>query len=272
MKRVFISADMEGVAGVVHGEHTRRDGREHEAARRLMTEEVNAAVEGALAGGADQVVVNDSHGTMRNLLPEAMHKDSLLITGSPKTYSMLEGIQDQGGYHCAMFVGYHAAMGCYGVLSHTYAGSLVREVRINGRMLGETGINSLVAAHFKAPVALVTGDKNVCDEAAALMPGIVTAAVKETRGRYAACCLHPQAARDLIRKQARKAMETEHRPLQMETPLRLELSFLNSGQAEAASLLPGVERIDPVTVGWIAPDAENLFRILRVLINLAAGL
>jgi D-amino peptidase len=269
MKRVFISADLEGIAGVVHSEHTSRDGREHEAARKLMTGEVNAAVEGALAGGAGQVVVNDSHGTKRNLIPEELHKEALLITGTPKLYSMMEGIQDKEGYHSAMFVGYHAAMGRHGVLSHTYVGSVVREVRINGRMMGETGINALVAGHFRVPVTLVTGDRQVCDEAAALLPGVVTAAVKDARGRYAACGMHPQVARDLIRERARQAMAVELQPLQPVMPLKLELSFLNSGQAEAASLLPGVEYIDPVTLGWTAPDADTMFRMLRVLINLA---
>src|SRR5690606_7047965 len=100
----------------------------------------NAAIEGALAGGAGEVVVNDSHGTMRNLLPDLLHPKAQLITGSPKPLSMMEGIDD-GAYCCAMFVGYHARMGQPGVLSHTYHGAVVREVRLNGRAMGETGIN-----------------------------------------------------------------------------------------------------------------------------------
>ena len=115
--RVFISADLEGISGVVHAEHTRRDGREHDLARRLMTAEVNAAIEGALAGGAGEVVVNDSHGTMRNLLPDLLHPKAQLITGSPKPLSMMEGIDD-GAYCCAMFVGYHARMGQPGPQPH----------------------------------------------------------------------------------------------------------------------------------------------------------
>lgn len=272
MKRVYISADLEGVAGIVHGEHTRRDGREHEAARKLMTGEVSAAVEGALAGGAGQVIVNDSHGSKRNIIPEELHKEALLITGDPKLYSMMDGIQDREGYHSVMFVGYHAAMGQHGVLSHTYISSVVREVRVNGRIMGETGINALVAGHFGVPVTLVTGDRQVCDEAASLLPGVVTAAVKDARGRYAACGMHPQAARNLIREQARRAMEVDLQPLRLDPPLRMELSFLNSGQAEAASLLPGVDYIDPVTLGWTPPDADTMFRIMLVLIKLGMGL
>ena len=268
MKRVFISVDLEGISGVVHGEHTNRDGREHEMARKLMTAETNAAVEGALAGGADQVVVNDAHGENRNIIPEKLHKEALLITGDSKLYSMMEGIQDKESYHCAMFVGYHAAMGQHGVLSHTYVGSVVKEVRINGQMMGETGINALVAGHYLVPVTLVTGDQQVCDEAAALLPGVVTAAVKNARGRYAASSVHPQVARDLIRENACRAMKVELQPLQPTIPLKLELTFLDSGQAEAAALLPGVEYIDPVTLGWAAPDVDAMYRVLLVLINL----
>ncbi len=272
MKRVYISADLEGVAGVVHAEHTHRDGREHDAARKLMTAEVNAAVEGALAGGATEVVVNDAHGGSMNILPEELHSKALLITGAPKPLSMMEGIQQGDHYHCAMFVGYHSAMGRRGVLSHTYSGSVVREVRVNGRMMGESGINALVAGHFRVPVTLVTGDHRACQEAEKLLPGILTAPVKEAIGRYAASGMHPERARGLIKEKAKQAMGVSLQPFKLEKPLRLELSFLNSGQAEAAALLPGVEWIDSVTLGWTAPDAETIFRILRVLINLGRGL
>ncbi len=272
MKRVYISADLEGVAGVVHAEHTHRDGREHDAARKLMTAEVNAAVEGALAGGATEVVVNDAHGGSMNILPEELHSKALLITGAPKPLSMMEGIQQVDHYNCAMFVGYHSAMGRRGVLSHTYSGSVVREVRVNGRMMGESGINALVAGHFRVPVTLVTGDHRACQEAEKLLPGILTAPVKEAIGRYAARGMHPEKARELIKEKAKQAMGVSLQPFKLEKPLRLELSFLNSGQAEAAALLPGVEWIDSVTLGWTAPDAETIFRILRVLINLGRGL
>ena len=267
--RVFISADLEGISGVVHAEHTCRDGREHDLARRLMTAEVNAAIEGALAGGAGEVVVNDSHGTMRNLLPDLLHPKAQLITGSPKPLSMMEGIDD-GAYCCAMFVGYHARMGQPGVLSHTYHGAVVREVRLNGRAMGETGINAALAGYFGVPVTLVTGDDRVCREAADLIPGIVTAPVKHARTRFSARCLHPQAACALIRARAEEAVRAKVEPLVLAQPVTLELSFLHSGQAEAVAGLPGVEMLDPVTVSFTG-DMLQTFRVLRALLTLAAS-
>lgn len=273
MKRVFISADLEGISGVVHGEHTMRDGREHNLARELMTGEVNAAIQGALAAGATEIVVNDSHGSMRNLYPDKLHSAALLLTGSPKALSMMEGIQD-GDFHCAMFVGYHAAMGHSGVLSHTYWGTVVRQVKLNGIELGEVGVNAAVAGYFDVPVALVTGDDRVCAEASALLPGVFTAQVKQARSRYSALGLHPDKARELIARQAKAALEAADnlRPYQLTAPVTMELSFLHSGQAEAASGLPGVEAIDPTTLVFQGTDTMQAFRMLRALITLGGAL
>ncbi|MTI95714.1 MAG: peptidase M55 [Firmicutes bacterium] len=268
MTRVYISADLEGVSGVVHGSQL-NEGTEYEAARRLMTEEVNAAIAGALDAGASEIVVNDSHGSMRNLLPDRLNPAALLITGTPKPLSMVEGVQD-GEYRCAMFVGYHAGMGCLGVLSHTYSGSRVRNVKVNGINMGETGINAAVAGAFNIPVALITGDDRVCAEASELLPGIITADVKQARGRYVARGLHPEKARELIRKQAKLAVERagEMEPLRLSEPVALELEFLNSGQAEGGALLPGVRMLNPTTLEFRGDSLLQAFAMLRALINL----
>lgn len=267
MARIFISADLEGISGVVHGEHTRRDGREHDLARRLMTAEVNAAIEGALEAGAKEIIVNDSHGTMRNLLPDLLHKQAQLITGSPKLLSMMEGIQE-GKYKCAMFVGYHARANQHGVLSHTYSGSVVRDIRINGQSLGETGINAALAGSFGVPVTLVTGDDRVCAEAGQIIPGVITAEVKQAKTRYSARCLHPQEACKLIRERARTAVAAEVSPLIFEEPAVLELTFNNSGQAEAASLLPQTESVDPSTLRFSGENMLQSFRMMRAMLIL----
>lgn len=271
MKRIYISADLEGVSGVVHGEHTRRDGREHDYARRLMTAEVNAAIEGALEAGAQEIVVNDSHGTMRNLLPDLLHQKALLITGSPKPMSMMEGIQD-GPYTCAMLVGYHSRMNQPGVLSHTYSGVVVRDVRLNGMLMGEIGINAALAGSFGVPVTLVTGDDRACEEAVQQLPGVITAAVKQARGRYVARCLHPQVACNLIREKAKDAVNASTRPLILPEPVTLELSFMNVGQAEAAGGLPGVEQVDPVTLRFTGENLLQTFRVMRALLTLGGAL
>lgn len=265
MTRVFISADLEGIAGVVHGEHTRRDGREHDRARRLMTAEVNAVIEGVFEAGAREVIVNDSHGTMRNLIPELLHAKALLISGSPKPLSMMEGIQDVP-YTCAMFVGYHARMNQYGVLSHTYSGSVVRDVRLNGQSMGETGINAALAGSYGVPIKLVTGDDRVCAEARQILPGIICAEVKQAITRYSARSLHPEEACNLLRERAREAMAASVNPLILSEPVQLEISFVNAGQAEAASLVPGVEVLEPATLLYTGDNILQAFKMMRALL------
>jgi D-amino peptidase len=232
-----------------------------------MTAEVNAAIEGVLEAGAQEVVVNDSHGTMRNLLPDMLHQKALLITGSPKPMSMMEGIQD-GPYTCAMFVGYHARMNQTGVLSHTYWGTVVRDISLNGTLMGETGINAALAGSFGVPVTLVTGDDRVCHEAIGHIPGVLTAEVKQARGRYVARCLHPQVACKLIKEKAREAVTATVNPLVLPEPVTLELSFMNIGQAEAASGLPGVMQVDPTTLSFTGESMLQTFRMMRALLTL----
>ncbi len=269
--RVYISADLEGVAGVVHGEHTARDGREHERARRLMTAEVNAAVEGAFEAGAEAVVVNDAHGSMRNILPEELDSRAELVTGSPKPLGMLAGVDD--GFDVAMFVGYHSRMGHPGVLNHTIAGSVVADVLFNGVPVGETGINATVCGHFGVPVVLVTGDDQVAQEARRFIAGVRTAVVKRALGRYAARCLHPDRARELIRQEAAAAVRgaVNVEPVRIRLPVEVTLRLQNTAMADAAELLPGTERIDPLTVRWQGGSALEAYRALRTMISLASA-
>jgi len=162
--KVYISADMEGIAGIVHGEHVIRDGKEHERARKLMTQEVNAAIEGAIEAGAKSIVVNDSHGTMRNIIPEELHETAELITGSPKPFEMMQGIDST--FNAAFFIGYHAMKGSYlGVLDHSYHSRVIHDIILNNQRLGETGINAALAGYYNVPVILVTGDNIVTNEA-----------------------------------------------------------------------------------------------------------
>lgn len=268
--RIFISADMEGISGVVHWEQCRRDGREHDMARRLMTAEVNAAIEGALSAGATEVIVNDSHSTMRNLFPDQLHPGAQLITGSAKPLSMMEGIQDEQ-YTCALLVGYHARMNQTGVLSHTYSGAVFREVRLNGQVMGETGINAALAGGFGVPVALVTGDDQVCQEAQELIPGIITAEVKQARSRFSARCLHPQEASNLIRSRAQTAVTAAVQPLILAQPVTLDISFIHAGQAEIAKALPGIEAVDPTTLRFTGESMLQTFQVMRALLTLGGS-
>lgn len=270
--KVFISADIEGVAGVVHREHTLRDGREHDRARILMTEEVNACIDGALAQGATEVVVNDSHGTMRNLIPEAIHQSAEYITGSPKPLAMMEGISSN--YDAAIFLGYHSRMGNDGILNHTFHGGVIENIKINNKDMGEFAINAGIAGHFGVPVVLVTGCQHIASEATDFIPGIETAIVKRTINRQSARNLSPQRARDLIREKTMESLSRipEIKPVLMQGPFVVEISYLNSGLADAAGILPIVEKTNPKTHRFETNDFITAFRYIRSLIAIAGAL
>ena len=184
--KVFISADMEGIAGVVNSDQTSSSGNDYNLARRWMTEEVNAAIRGALEAGATEIVVNDSHGSMRNIIVSELSPAARLITGSPKPLSMMQGIDDS--FDAVIFIGYHAHAGTKdGVLDHTYSGSRIASIRVNGMELGETGLNALIAGWYGVPVVLVAGDSTVCSQAQEkLGKELEVAPVKEAVGRYSA--------------------------------------------------------------------------------------
>jgi D-amino peptidase len=242
--KIFLSSDMEGTAGVVDWEQCVGDGPQAAAGRKLLLDEVNAAIEGALSGGATEVVVNDSHSTMRNLPPEALAGGASYISGSHKPLYMMQGLD--GSFDAVLLVSYHGSVGAPAGLSHTYSPRVVVEARLDGVVTGEAGINALVAAHYGVPVVLVTGDRCACDETAALIPGVHAAVVKEPVSRTAAHSLHPSRACALIRDTAEKAVAAaaaaEPPPLASAT---LEVSVRNTDIAEAASWVRGVDRTGP---------------------------
>lgn len=262
--RVFLSVDMEGVAGVVHSEQTRPHAPEYERSRRLMTAEANAAIAGALDAGAREIVVSDAHWDMRNLLPDELHPQAEVIQGSPRCWSMMEGIE--AGFDAVCFIGYHGMAGTTGsVIDHTYTGSLLN-VRINGRPIGEIGLNAALAGVYGAPVVFVSGDQTAVAEARAWLgedlPGVV---VKQGLGRYAARSLAPEVARERIRQGVAAALRQRRAPLRLDGPLTLSIDFMKTVQADYAAIMPGVERTAPRTVAYTADDYLTLFRAFRVL-------
>lgn len=267
--KLFISADMEGVAGIVHTEHTARDGREHDRARRLMTEEVNAAVEGALEAGVTEVLVNDSHGTMRNLIPELLHPDAEYIIGSPKRLAMMEGID--ASFDGAILLGHHARMGEDGILNHSFSGKVVRNIRINGVDYGEIGINAAIAGEFHVPTILVTGCQFAAKEVKELIPNVETAVVKQTVNRVTARNLTPVKSQALIKEKVKAAIENRGnvKPFVINGPYEVDLTYVHAGFADAAEVLPIVERVDGVTHRFESNDFITAFRYIRSLINLA---
>jgi D-amino peptidase len=257
--KVFLSSDMEGTAGVVDWDQCVGDGPEAAAGRALLLAEVNAAIEGAVAGGATEIVVNDSHYNMRNLAAGALAGGASYISGSHKPLYMMQGLD--GTFDAVLFVSYHGSVGAAAGLSHTYNPRAVVEARLGGVVTGEAGINALVAAHYGVPVVLVTGDRCACEETAALIPGVHTAVVKEHVSRLAAHSLHPARACALIRETAQRAVAEAGAaapPPVGSAPL--EISVRTTDIAEAASWVRGVERTGPRELRF---DGENLLAVYR---------
>ncbi len=270
--RVFISVDLEGIWGVVAGEQTSPGSSEYAAACRWMAQDANAAIEGAFLAGATEVVVNDSHGSMRNISPDDLDPRASLISGSPKPLSMMQGIGQ--GFAACLLVGYHARAGSApAILDHTISGGTVGWVRVNGREMPELGINALVAGGFGVPVVMISGDGETCAQAAAILgDGVARAAVKEATSRFAAKLLPRPEALALIRDRARDGVARAGTiaPFRLPAPLAYELRVISSNQAELAAMVPGIERADPRTLAFKADDPVSGFRTLRALIAIAS--
>lgn len=269
--KVFLSVDMEGVACVTHGDHVKLEGPEYEMARKWMTAEANAAIEGALEAGATEIVVADSHGHMRNLLPDELHETVLLVRGTPRPLSMMDGLDE--GFDAALFVGYHSMAGtARGVLAHSYSGSTVYALRLNGVEVGEPGFNAAVAGHFGVPVVLVSGDDTVDAEVGALMPWAERVITKWGINAVSARNLTPKASQRRIRAGSKRALARlgEMRPLKIESPVRFEVEFMRPIQAAVAAGVPGVEVQGGRTLAYTGPDMMHVAMMWRVLMDVAS--
>jgi len=272
MVRVYISVDMEGVAGISHANPTRRGDYGYAQAVELMVGETNAAIEGAFDGGATTVTVNDSHGGMYNLTPEALDKRARVVLGK-KPLSMNEAADSS--YDVALFVGYHARAGHpTGVISHTYNPRAVL-VEVGGRPITEAGINALYLGAFDVPVAMVTGDDALAAELDDWLPWAETVVVKHAISYQAADSVHPALARDMIRDAARRNVErvrgegSNLQPLTMEPPIDLRIEFTTPAQADFVAVMPGFDRIADRSVFFAADDAVMLFRALISAVRMA---
>ena len=242
--KVYVSVDMEGIAGVNHPHPTNAGHERYPAAVELMIGEANAAVEGALAAGATDVLVNDSHGGMYNLLPERMHPVARVLQGQ-KAWSMVEGAQE--GFDVALFVGYHARAGHpRGTIAHTYSGAPV-ETCLAGRPTGEYGLNALVLGAWGIPVGLVAGDDALAEEVAAWLPWAERVVVKVASGGSAAASVHPTVAADRVRAGAERAVRAASARrleiLVVPPPVVIEVDYRRGVEADHAAIVPGVERV-----------------------------
>ena len=279
--KVLISADMEGTCGVTSwtqvtppeygGEAI--SSAEYERARLRMTREVNAAVEGALAAGADEVIVNDSHDGMRNLVPEELYPAVRFISGNDKELGMVQGIHEPG-IGALFYTGYHAKAGTPNApLAHTWTG-YVNDVRIDGVSTGEFGINALVAGHFGVPVTLVTGDdKAVAQVQALLGEQVVGVAVKEGYSTFSAIHLHPTKAQEVIRQGAQEAVRraANAQPWKPRPGFRVEVDFEHQARADQCIYLPGVERVGERTIAYVPKDGLEFAHTFRAVMR-ASGI
>ena len=270
--KVYISVDMEGVAGVSHPKPTSRGDSGYPDAVGLMVGEANAAIEGAYEGGATEVVVNDSHGGMYNLRPADVDPRARVIQGQ-KAWSMVEGAGPERGIDVALFVGYHARAGHpRGTIAHTYSGRPTVS-RLNGRLVGETGLNAMVLGRWGVPVGLVSGDDALTEEVTDWLPWAERVIVKDAIGGSSAASLHPIAAAELIcdgaARAVRRAVAGELRPLEVDAPVVIEAEYVNAVTADHAAIVPGAVRFGDRGVRFEADDAVTAYRGFLAGIRLA---
>jgi D-amino peptidase len=271
--RVYISADMEGIAGVVSGEQLGPQGFEYARFREFMTGEVLAAIEGARQAGAGEFLVSDSHGNGQNLLIEKLPKEVQIVRSWPRPLGMMEGID--ASFDAALFIGYHTGTtNPRGVRAHSFSSANLADVRINGVSMPEAGWNAAIAGHFGVPVALISGDDAAVAEAAGLLSGIESAIVKWSLGFHSARTLTPEASCALIREKARTAVARAKalKPWKAKIPVEVEVRFKNYRPAEVLAYLPGVERVDAHAVRFRARDMPEASRFLAFVLNYEPGL
>jgi D-amino peptidase len=252
--KVYLSIDLEGITGVVGSYQVVQTTGALEEVRRLLTGDVNAAIAGAKSGGATTIWVNENH-SGRDLLLEEVDPTAEVLLGVPKPFQTLEGLDST--FDAVFMIGIHAAAGtAAGVLDHTWSVKCIQNLRVNGVTIGELGLNALLAGHYGVPIALVSGDQAVAEEARQLLGEVECAIVKFGTDRYSARCLHPEKARRVIQEAAEKAVRDAHRyqPLRMKPPFVLEIDYANTAFASCACWIPTAERLGPRTVAFRAED------------------
>ncbi|MCX7012300.1 MAG: M55 family metallopeptidase [Candidatus Sumerlaeota bacterium] len=265
--KVFISVDMEGISGVVSGDECSGADKDYGMWRKTMTLEANAAIEGAFEAGATEVVVNDSHGGGRNLLPEELDPRAVLSRGQPLP-AMIAPLD--ATYAAGMLIGYHAKRGtACAILDHTYSGKYHR-ILINGREFGEMGLAAAYAGHFGVPIVFVSGDDKLQAEARDFIPHAGSVVTKHATGQTNARCLSPQKARDLIRAGAREALSrlAEMKPFLVEKPITLDVEFATTSPVDQAVCLPVFERAGARAIRGVFPNMVELVRLATLMTRL----
>jgi D-amino peptidase len=274
--RVHISVDMEGISGVASAADTTPGAPHYEYCRGLMTAECNAAIEGCYEGGATEVIVNDSHGGMLNLIQGQLDRRVKVIRGRSKPYGMMQGIDSDTA--ATLFIGYHARTGNEdGVLNHTMRGRDIQGVFLNDEPAGELRLNAALAGWLGVPVAMIAGDNVLCAEGRDTLGAVEAVEVKEAIDKYTAMSPHPEIAQERVRDGARRAIaslaagEGTYAPYRVEAPTTLRLAWNSTSIAALCANLPGMKRVTPREVEYTSVDYNELYLLLRVLLTLGAG-
>jgi D-amino peptidase len=269
--KILISADMEGATGVTWPADVLPGTAQWERCRPMFTSDVNAAATGFLDGGADEVLINEAHWTMRNLLLEQLDDRVQMLTGRHKTLSMVEGVQ-HGDVDGIAFVGYHTGAGTEGVLAHTYLANSLTGVWVDGHRASEGLLNSLVVAEYGVPVVLVTGDDRTCEDAEGYAPDARKVAVKDYVSRYAAVCRTPARTAGDIQEAARKAaaLAVRHEPVAA-GPHEVALEFDAEHLAGAATAVPGVKQTGERRVAYTSPTMYDGIRCFKAVTTLVSS-
>lgn len=266
--KLYLSADMEGVVGVVTDEQLGPSGFEYQRAREFMTAEVNAAIEAAFAAGATEILVGDSHGNGQNLLIDKLPKNVQVVRSWPRPLMMMQGIDET--FDGVVFLGYHTSTtNSEGVRAHTISSATLADVRLNGISMPEAGINAAIAGHFNVPVIMISGDDAIVKEATTLLGNIEGATVKWAYSFHSAKTMTPEAAYDLIREKVKTAVGRikEFKPYKLKTPIQLEVRFKNYRPSEILSYLSIVQRTDAHSIKFIGKDMIEVSKFLEFVVT-----
>jgi len=269
--KILISADMEGATGVTWPADVEPGTEQWQRCRVMFTADVNAAVAGLFDGGATDVLINEAHASMRNLLLESLDERATMLTGRHKDLTMVEGIQ-HGDVDGVAFVGYHAGAGTEGVLAHTYLANSITSVVVNGQAASEGWLNARVAEQYGVPVILITGDDRACSDAASYAPAAQTVAVKQCVSRYAAICRPPKVTAEAISAAAAKATALAvRRPPAEASAFRVAVEVDAAQLAQAAAIVPGVERTGVRTVEYEVTSASEMIRCFKTVCTMISA-
>jgi D-amino peptidase len=271
--KIYISADMEGVVGVVSGDQLTPASFEYQRFREFMTQEVNSAVEAAFEAGATEIVISDSHGNAENLLIEKLPKNVMLIRGFPRPLAMMQGIDET--FDGVIFLGYHSSTtNPQGVRAHTMSSARLADVQLNNISMPEGGINAAIAGHFNVPVIMVSGDDAAVKEVTAVVGDLEGAVVKWNYGFHSAKTMMPEAAYALIREKVKKAIGRikQFKPYKLKTPIQLDVRFKNYRPSEVLSYLSIVERTDAHSIRFIGKDMIETSKFLEFITTYEPGL